>query len=324
MKLLLPLLHSQQAAAITGEQHGMLMQRRYPPVGGVSAAAGSTVGIHSEQRQQQPGSPAVAGASRAAAGQPGVAAMRGRGAAAAYTAAAAAAPAGSAGVPAVPPVSQPSTDSASFRVWMGNSSSGGAMGQPAHVAGHGPGSAAGAAASGAVRSSTLQELQPAGTAASVQQQQPQQQQPGRGPAGVGSGSGSDVATCGSNQEAGGGDGRGSVGADAVAYELEVLAIVPGRGSLTGQPVLSDAARQQQAPPLDVRGLSHDVEPHLQPPKQLKGCSGWVRRHLSLNMRAPGKAGKQGLSWLGLAGCCSSQKGGEKRGQQQQQQKPAYG
>jgi hypothetical protein len=78
--------------------------------------------------------------------------------------------------------------------------------------------------------------------------------------------------------------------------------------MSGQPVLSDAACQQQQP-LNVKGLTQEahVAPHLQPPKPLKGCSGWVRRHLSVNTRAPWKAGKRGLGWLGIRDCFKGQK-----------------
>ncbi|WIA34406.1 hypothetical protein OEZ86_012742 [Tetradesmus obliquus] len=130
-----------------------------------------------------------------------------------------------------------------------------------------------------------------------------------------------AATAGSSRSAG---SFKVIGGGAAEYELEVLAIVPGRGKLSGQPVLSDAARQQQQP-LDIPALTQDTPDHLQPPKPLRGMSGWVRRHLSLNVRAPWKAGKRGLGWLGLRGCCKGQgKQKEDEQAQQRQQKPAYG
>jgi hypothetical protein len=101
----------------------------------------------------------------------------------------------------------------------------------------------------------------------------------------------------------------------------------GRGKLSGQPLLSEAAlqqQQQQQQPLDVRGLTQDLPPHLQPPKPLKGPSGWIRRHLSFNVRAPWKAGKRGLGWLGLRGCFKGDKKQQEEDAkaQERQQKPA--
>jgi hypothetical protein len=89
--------------------------------------------------------------------------------------------------------------------------------------------------------------------------------------------------------------------------------------MSGQPVLSDAARQQQQP-LNVKGLTQDahLEPHLQPQKPLEGCSGWVRRHLSINTHAPWKAGKRGLGWLGLRGCFKKQQDNDDQAQERQQ------
>lgn len=96
--------------------------------------------------------------------------------------------------------------------------------------------------------------------------------------------------------------------------------------MSGQPVLSEAAQQQNLTRADVRAAAAaaaSAEPQLKPPKPRKGFTGWVRRHLSLNINAPWRAGKAGASAVGLRGCF----GGKKRGQEEQQrcqQQPMYG
>jgi hypothetical protein len=79
----------------------------------------------------------------------------------------------------------------------------------------------------------------------------------------------------------------------------------GHGPLSGQPLLSAAAEEEQLTLGDVRAAaaaSAADNPHLGPPKPRTGFSGWVRRHLSLNVSAPWWAGKAGASALGLGGC----------------------
>lgn len=91
----------------------------------------------------------------------------------------------------------------------------------------------------------------------------------------------------------------------------LLALHVGRGKMSGKPVLSEAAQQQAD--LDIDELTRAVaeaEPHFKPPKPQKGLSGWVRRHLSVNLRSPASAGKRGMKWLGLRDCF--------RGSQQEQ------
>jgi hypothetical protein len=115
----------------------------------------------------------------------------------------------------------------------------------------------------------------------------------------------DGAAEGIDADAGGGDQD-----NKKEYELEVLAIIPGRGKMSGKPVLSAAAARQQEN-LDIDTLARaaaDAEPQFKPPKPHKGLSGWVRRHLSLNLRSPASAGKRGLKWLGIRDCFSSSKG----------------
>jgi len=78
-------------------------------------------------------------------------------------------------------------------------------------------------------------------------------------------------------------------------------------------VLSDAAQQEHLTPSDVRAASAaatSTAPELKPPKPQKGCTGWLRRLLSLNVNAPWRAGKKGASMLGLRGCFKGSKGKE--------------
>eukprot|EP00775_Hariotina_reticulata_P008918 gene8918-9095_t len=120
----------------------------------------------------------------------------------------------------------------------------------------------------------------------------------------GAGRGGEVGGAASSESAAGAE-------DTVEYELELLAIIPGHGKLSGKPVLSEAARGEL---LDVRALrAQDPEPHLAPGRAQRGVGGWARRHLSLNVRAPWRAGKQGLGWLGLRGCLRGGAGGEGQG-----------
>lgn len=78
-------------------------------------------------------------------------------------------------------------------------------------------------------------------------------------------------------------------------------------------MLSDAAQQEHLTHSDVRAAAAaatSTAPELKPPKPQKGCTGWVRRHLSLNVNAPWRAGKKGASMLGLRGCFKGAKGKE--------------
>jgi hypothetical protein len=82
--------------------------------------------------------------------------------------------------------------------------------------------------------------------------------------------------------------------------------------MSGQPVLSEIAQQENITPQDVRQAAEELaaaEPHLKPPKPAKGCGGWVRRHLSLNVDAPRRAAKKGAGATGLRGCFG---GGKKK------------
>lgn len=73
--------------------------------------------------------------------------------------------------------------------------------------------------------------------------------------------------------------------------------------MSGKPVLSEAAQQQEDLHIDeLTRTVADSEPHFKPPKPLKGVSGWVRRHLSVNLRSPASAGKRGMKWLGIRDC----------------------
>lgn len=96
------------------------------------------------------------------------------------------------------------------------------------------------------------------------------------------------------------------------------AVYAGHGDLSGQPVLSQAAQQEQGLTAhDVRAAAAELaaaQPQLQPPKPRKGFSGWVRRHLSLNVDAPRRAGKKGAGAVGLRGCWPGG-GGSKKKQQ---------
>lgn len=97
----------------------------------------------------------------------------------------------------------------------------------------------------------------------------------------------------------------------------LLFVAAGHGPLSGQPVLSEAAQQEHITQQEVKAAASaavSAEPQLKPPKPRKGFSGWVRRHLSLNVMAPWRAGK---------GCFGG--GGNKGGEQAKgQQQPAYG
>eukprot|EP00879_Flechtneria_rotunda_P000286 GHRR01000376.1.p1 GENE.GHRR01000376.1~~GHRR01000376.1.p1 ORF type:complete len:464 (+),score=183.17 GHRR01000376.1:1388-2779(+) len=98
----------------------------------------------------------------------------------------------------------------------------------------------------------------------------------------------------------------TVPADWLSFELEVLAIIPGRGKHAAKPILSNAAQAEGLDVTDITQLAKGVEPHLRPRRQLRGVSGWVRRHLSVNYRSPYGAGKQGLRWLGIRNCLGKQ------------------
>lgn len=84
----------------------------------------------------------------------------------------------------------------------------------------------------------------------------------------------------------------------------------GRGPLSGQPVLSEAAQQEHLTPSDIRTAAQaagSAEPQLKPPKPRKGLTGWMRRHMSLNVAAPARAGKAGAGAMGCRGCFGGKK-----------------
>lgn len=89
--------------------------------------------------------------------------------------------------------------------------------------------------------------------------------------------------------------------------------------MSGQPVLSEAAQQENISRADIQAAAaaaSSAEPNLRPPKPRKGLSGWVRRHLSLNVNAPWRAGKAGAGMFGLRGCFGGS--GKKKREQQQE------
>lgn len=110
--------------------------------------------------------------------------------------------------------------------------------------------------------------------------------------------------------------------------LLIVYVCPaGHGPLSGQPVLSEAAQQEHITRADIRAAAAAATsdaPELKPPKPRKGLSGWVRRHLSLNVNAPWRAGKSAAGMVGIRGCCGggpplkAHDGENKAGQSQQQ------
>jgi hypothetical protein len=67
--------------------------------------------------------------------------------------------------------------------------------------------------------------------------------------------------------------------------------------------VSSAAEREHLTAADIAAATATTTArHLQPPKPRKGVAGWMRRHLSLNINAPWRAGKTGLGWLGLGAC----------------------
>jgi hypothetical protein len=122
----------------------------------------------------------------------------------------------------------------------------------------------------------------------------------RAPAGDAAGGGAAGAQAGSS---GGGSAAREEGApddsrQVFEYEIEVLAVIPGRGRLSGKPVLSEAARRLPAFDLGAAAL---VNRRLRPRRRHHAPRRWAERHLSVNVRAPFGCLKGLLRCLGVRG-----------------------
>jgi len=84
----------------------------------------------------------------------------------------------------------------------------------------------------------------------------------------------------------------------VIYEIQILAVIPGCGRLSGKPVLSEAARK--LPAFDL-GAFAVLNKRLRPRKHRRGLRGWWQRRLSLNVMAPFRGFKGLLRCVGLRG-----------------------